>query len=207
MVSPSDAELLDAWAAGDTRAGSRLFNRYFLPVSRFFVNKVAQEPDDLVQETFAACVRSREQLRDKSSFRAYLFAVASNVLRMYFRRRRLHDPAVSLDELSVHDLAPSPSSMLRGREQEHVLLEALRRLPLPLQVMMELYYWEAMSTLEIAEAVELPVGTVRSHLRRGRKLLLRSLRRHRPTGGSSAAVIDLDHWATSLRETITRSCA
>lgn len=206
-MSPSDADLLDAWAAGDTRAGSRLFNRYFLPVSRFFVNKVPEDHDDLVQETFAACVRGRDRLRDKSSFRAYLFAVASNVLRMYFRRRRLHGPGESLDELSVHDLAPSPSTMLRGREQEHVLLEALRRLPLPLQVVMELHYWEAMTTHEIAEAAELPVGTVRSHLRRGREKLLRALRRHRPTDGSGATVIDLDHWATSLRETLTRSCA
>lgn len=206
-MSPSDAELLGAWADGNLRAGSRLFNRYFLAVSRFFVNKVAEDHDDLVQETFAACVRGCERLRDKSSFRAYLFAVASNVLRMHFRRRRLHEPPESLDELSVHDLAPSPSTMLRGREQELELLEALRRLPLPLQVVMELYYWEGMRTHEIAEVVELPTGTVRSHLRRGRMQLERTLQRNRSANGSGAEVIDLDRWAMALRETVTRSCA
>ncbi|MCA9651022.1 MAG: sigma-70 family RNA polymerase sigma factor [Myxococcales bacterium] len=206
-MSPSDAELLGAWAEGDTRAGSRLFNRYFLPVSRFFANKVAEDHDDLVQETFAACVRGRERLRDKSSFRAYLFAVASNVLRMYLRRLCSREPLEALDELSVHDLAPSPSTVLRGREQEHALLDALRRLPLPLQVVMELYYWEDMRTHEIAEAVELPTGTVRSHLRRGRDQLERSLRRHPPADDGSAEVVDLERWAAALRETITRSCA
>lgn len=207
-VPTSDAQLLVAWGKGDPRAGSRLFNRYFLAVSRFFANKIPEDHDDLIQETFMACLRGRERLRDKSSFRAYLFGAASNVLRMYFRRQRLRQPTESLDEISAHDLAPGPSTVLREDEQDQVLLDALRQLPLALQVVMELYYWEGLRTQEIAEVVDLPTGTVRSHLRRGRQLLQAALGgeasdpRSSPYGGRG-----LDEWATALRDTITRRCA
>lgn len=175
QMEQSDAELLDAWGSGDVRAGNRLFNRYLLPVSRFFVKKVPADHEDLVQDTFMACLHGRERLRDKDRFRAFLFGVASNVLRMYLRRLRLHQPPARLDEHRAHDLAPGPGSPMRPRPDEQVLLDALRRLPLPLQTVVALYYWEGMRTHEIARAVGLPIGTVRSHLRRGRRQLAQLL--------------------------------
>ncbi|MCX4240965.1 RNA polymerase sigma factor [Paraliomyxa miuraensis] len=200
-MSGSDAELLDAWAAGDARAGSRLFNRYFLPISRFFINKVPEDHDDLIQETFVACLRSRERLRDKASFRAFLFAVATNVLRMHFRRRRVHDPIEALESCSAQDLSPGPSSVLRVKEEEQALLDALREIPLALQIVMELYYWEDLRTHEIANVVDLPTGTVRSHLRRGRQLLEQAL------AWTKLDAVGLDQRASSLRTAVTRSCA
>ncbi|MEM9455000.1 MAG: sigma-70 family RNA polymerase sigma factor [Myxococcota bacterium] len=205
-MSKSDAALLEAWGAGDADAGNRLFDRYFLPVSRFFANKVPEEHDDLIQETFAGCLKGRDRLRDKDSFRSYVFAVASNVLRMHFRRKRTRGPAVEIDECSAHDLAPGPSTVLRAADQQQTLLDALRRLPLPLQIVTELYYWEGMRTHEIGEAVDLPTGTVRSHLRRGRALLLDAMQDPHARGDDSA-LDDLDRWAHEVRETVTRSCA
>lgn len=200
-MSQSDAELLDAWAAGDARAGSRLFKRYFLPVSRYFFNKVPEDHDDLIQETFMGCLHGRHRLRDKSSFRSFLFGVAGNTLRMHLRRLRLHQPPEALEDSSTHDLAPGPSTLLRAQEDEQVVLDALRRIPLPLQIVMELYYWEEMRTHEIAQAVELPLGTVRSHLRRGRHLLEQTL------AHQLAAGVGLDQRAGMVRAAITRSCA
>ena len=207
-MRPSDADLLEAWGAGDSHAGGRLFNRYFVAISRFFVNKVSDDPDDLVQETFMACLRGRERVRDKSSFRAYLFGVASNVLRMHFRKQRRHPDPEDLEELSAHDLAPGPSTMAHAHEEELLLLEALRRIPLRHQIVMELHYWEDMTTEEIGAVVDSPTGTVRSHLRRGRQLLEQELER---LGGDprvkAAVLIDLERWATAVRTTITRECA
>lgn len=201
-MTPSDVELLDEWAAGDARAGSRLFRRYFGPLSRYFFNKVPGDHDDLIQETFMACLHGRHRLRDKSSFRAFLFGVAGNVLRMHFRRRRLHQPPEALEECSAHDLQPGPSTLLALQDEERVLLDALRCIPVPLQIVMELYYWEEMRTHEIAEAVELPLGTVRSHLRRGRQLLEQELGRHRLAPG-----VSLEQRAGKLRATVVQSCA
>ena len=142
----SDPELLAAWRDGDARAGQELFGRYFEPVSRFFANKLLDDRDDLVQETFEACVRGRDRLRDDASFRAYLFSVAFNVLKAYFRRKRSQDHRMgaAVDELasSLHDLAPGPSTIVGAVQQEQLLLEALRRIPMELQVVLEMRYWE-----------------------------------------------------------------
>ncbi|WP_434428243.1 RNA polymerase sigma factor [Nannocystis pusilla] len=56
-----------------------------------------------------------------------------------------------------------------------LLLAALQRLPLDYQVVLELHYWESMTTDEIAAALGLPPGTARSRVRRGRQLLEDSL--------------------------------
>jgi RNA polymerase sigma factor (sigma-70 family) len=207
-MRPSDADLLNAWGDGDPRAGRRLFNRYYVAISRFFVNKVPKDPDDLVQDTFMACLRGRERLRDKGSFRAYLFGVASNVLRMHFRSQRLHPLPEDLEDHSAHDLAPGPTTVIHAQEEERLLLDALRRIPLHLQIVMELYYWEQMTTEEIGEIVDSPTGTVRSHLRRGRQLLEQELELRDPSDRAKARVlVDLEQWASSVRTTITRECA
>lgn len=204
----SDVDLLTAWRQGDRGAGERLFNRYYLPMSRFFANKAPEDGDDLIQETFMACLRARDQIRDGCGFRAYLFAVATNVLRMYFRRRMRHGASEPIDEAKSLDLAPGPSTIMHTAEEQGVLLEALRRLPLHQQVVLELYYWERMTTEEVGQVLDLPVGTVRSHLHRGRRQLeeqLTTMPLREAVRQSTLA--DIDGWADSLRESITRDCA
>jgi RNA polymerase sigma-70 factor (ECF subfamily) len=170
---PSDEELFDAWCAGEQRSGARLFDRHFNAISRFFKNKVGEEFEDLVQQTFAACLESRARFRRDSSFRTFLFAIAHNILRVHYRTRRREQ--VDFDEVSVHDLAPGPSSVLaRAREQE-LLLGSLRRLPLELQVILELYYWESLTAKAIAEIVDESEYTIRNRLRRGKELLRRNM--------------------------------
>lgn len=163
----SDAELLEAWGSGDAQAGSRLLTRYLRPVSRFFDRKAREDHDDLVQDTFVACLHNHTHLRDKGRFRAFLFGVASNVLRMHHRRRRLRQPLEGL----AHDHGGSHPA----HDDELTLLGALRQLPPVLQTVMALYYWEGLRTHEIAHAVALPIGTVRSHLRRGRQRIAQSI--------------------------------
>src|SRR5262245_2779311 len=120
----SDGELLEAWSSGDQKAGSRLLGRYLLPLSRFFGSKVREDHDDLVQETFEACLHGRARLRNKNGFRPFLFGVASNVLRMHLRRRQRLLPLEALD-LDLHDcseLSPEGSRLLHARDDEHVLV-------------------------------------------------------------------------------------
>ena len=204
----SDVDLLTAWRQGNRTAGERLFNRYYLPMGRFFANKAPEDGDDLIQETFMACLRSRDRIRDGHGFRAYLFAVATNVLRMYFRQRMRHLAPESIDEAKSLDMAPGPSTIMHTAEEQGVLLEALRRLPLHQQLVLELHYWERMTTEEIGEVLSLPVGTVRSHLHRGRRQLeeqLQTLPIREAVRRSTLG--DIDGWADSLRESITRNCA
>lgn len=201
-VERTDAQLLLAWRNTDHAAGQALFERHFTAVARFFANKVSADVDDLVQETFMACLRNRDQLRDPEGFRSWLFGVAYNVLRMYYRRRvrdeARFDPQVS----SVHDLAPGPSTWVRERAEERLLLDALRRLPLELQVVLELYYWEQLTSARIAEVVGRPHGTVRSQLRRGREQLREVMTAQASSAGLESQVGDesVEQWARGLRE-------
>jgi RNA polymerase sigma-70 factor (ECF subfamily) len=180
-----DAALLDAWREGDASAGEQLFERHFDAVARFFRNKVDEAPDDLVQRTFLGCVESRETFRGDASFRTFLFAVAHNVLRNYFRSRR-SDRTVDFSVDSAFGLLPSPSAVVAQHRTQQLLLDALRRIPLEYQVALELHYWEDMTAAELAAVEGIPVGTAKTRLRRGKELLAGALAELAP-----AAAIDL----------------
>lgn len=199
----SDSELLVAWRSGDKRAGSELFERYFEPISRFFVNKLSEDPDDLVQETFVACLHGRDRLRDPASFRSYLFGIACNVLRTHLRRHT-HVP-LDDDDRCAFDLAPGPSTALHAREGERLLLDALRRIPVELQILLELHYWESMKTDEIADVLGLAPGTVRGRLQRGRARLLEVVEElPMPRAMQATLTNELDAWAAALRDVVVR---
>lgn len=167
-----DAQLYAAWQAGDKKAGAQLVERYYDPVLRFFRTKVGPQADDLVQRTFLGCAEAGARFRGDASFRSFLFGVARNILFEHFRGAK-RDAKVDADfgVSSVHDLAPGPSTIANNRFEQRLLVEALRRLPVDIQITLELFYWEDMSVTELAAVLEIPEGTVKSRLYRGRTLL------------------------------------
>lgn len=167
----TDAELLRAWSAGDRAAGESLFDRHFESVARFFRNKADGAHDDLIQQTFLGCVEALPRFRADSSFRTFLFAVARNQLSKHYRQRRVERERLDFGTHSVHDLASSPSAVVARGEQQRWVLDALRRIPIDSQIALELHYWEEMTAAEIAEVLELPLGTAKTRLRRARQLL------------------------------------
>jgi RNA polymerase sigma factor (sigma-70 family) len=197
----SDIDLLDAWRAGDSRAGNELFNRHFDSVCRFFANKAANEVDDLIQRTFLACVEGRDRFRGDASFRGYLFGVARNVLRRHYRDKRYHDERFDPLVVSVHDLGPGPSMLIADKREQALLLQALRRLPMDHQITLELYYWENMSGSELAQVLDIPEGTVRGRIRRAKQLLETALAELAESPQQlESTIANLEGWARSLRD-------
>ena len=196
----ADIELLEAWRAGDARAGNDLLRRYFAALHRFFAHKVDDEVEDLIQRTMLALVRSKDAIREATSFRAYLFTVARNELYHYLSARRRSRDALDFGSVSVADLGTSPSAMVARRDEQAALLRALRAIPVELQIALELHYWEGMTTAELATALAVPQGTVKSMLRRAREQLEVRLRRTaRPGVEPTATIEDLAAWARSIR--------
>lgn len=194
-----DTALWQAWRAGDKRAGEALFERYFDAIYGFFERKVTGDVSDLVQRTFLGCVEARDRFRGASSFRTFLFAIARNELFTYYRSRR-QGALVDFGVSSLAELAPSPSSVARQRSERDILLDALRALPLDLQLTLELRFWENLTGPDLAVILEIPEGTVRSRLRRA----LDALRQHLASveGGALLPLApgeDLEAWATRLR--------
>lgn len=203
----SDADLFAAWRAGDRRAGAQLFERYYDSVARFFHNKAARDADDLIQRTFLRCVETHAKILKPESFRYYLFGVARNVLLEYLaeKGRRQAREAPDFFTMSIEDVAPTPSSALARAREERLILSALRRIPIELQIILELYYWEELSARELAEILELPEGTVRTRIRRAKQLFEEEIARIAETPGLvQSTLCGLEGWARGLREGIRR---
>jgi RNA polymerase sigma factor (sigma-70 family) len=205
--TPSDAELLHAWRSTDAEAGNELVRRHFMSIYRFFVNKVgtADEVDDLLQRTFLACVEGRDRVREDGSLRGYLLGIARNQMLMYVRRRQRDRKGEGDGDVSVADLSGSPSQVVAGHEAEKLLLIALREIPLELQTVVELYYWEDLSVAQMAEVLEIPSGTVKSRLFRARDVLRQRLEAMNvPASLRTSAVDGFERWARSLRDALER---
>jgi RNA polymerase sigma-70 factor (ECF subfamily) len=188
-----DASLLDAWRAGDARAGEQLVRRHAARLRRFFANKVDVVAEDLCQQTWAACIEARDRIEgyiatgvgegaqlvvDGRGCRVpghYLFAAARNRLINYYRQHQRQaqqfDPLVtSVAELG-HGPSANPSGALAQHERRAKLHEALRSLPLDAQIALELHYWEHLSVREIGDALGVPEGTIKARLARARQQL------------------------------------
>ena len=198
---PEDEALLEAWRAGDRKAGASLFSRHYDLVVRFFVNKVGvDEQPDLIQRTFLACVEGKERVRS-DRFRNYLLGIAFRQLYKHYERRRGERARLDFGTVSVEDLDPSPSQIVVRHDEQRLLLAALRKIPLESQVVLELVYWEGYTANRLAEVLGVPLGTAKTRIRRGRQLVeqqLEALARSPQLLDSTR--LNLDQWAQGLRD-------
>ena len=166
-MEDDDFALLARWRADDRQAGEELCGRYFAEVHRFFGYKVEDGVDDLVQQTFIACLKGRTQFRSESSFRTYLFAIARNELYMALRasRRRRVDPEVALADEGT------PSKQLGAQQELARLRDALQELPDEQRALLELHYWQDLSAPELAALFSTTAGSIRVRLLRARRML------------------------------------
>jgi RNA polymerase sigma-70 factor (ECF subfamily) len=187
-----DLELLEGWRTGDKRSEAQLLRRYFDVLYRFFANKVPGDADDLVQLTITALVKNRDSFEQRSSFRAYVLSIARFQLYEFIRTRKRMSSLFEYDTVTAYDLSPSPSALAAEHNQNALLLEALRRIPLNFQVALELHYWEELSGPELAEVLGVPLDTAYSRLRKARQLLKDQLRLMGGLGASAAGSPSLE---------------
>ncbi len=198
---PSDRALLDAWRGGDRRAGSALFLRHYNLVSRFFRSKAnAADIADLIQSTFVACVEGQERYEGAGSFKSYLLGIAFRLLCRHYRSKQRFSARIDFASASAADLALSPTEVLAVRQEERLILAALRRIPLEHQTLLELIYWEDFTAADVAAVLGMPLGTAKSRIRRAQQLLRAELEAQ----AESPAVLEstltrLDDWARGLR--------
>jgi len=165
-----DWALLSAWRNGDVAAGNRLATAHFPAVSRFFRGKLGDDVEDLVQQTFLACVEGHDRIGDGASFRSYMFAVATRRLyehlRDKYKRRELN-----VSHTSLADLGTTPSEQIARNQRAQILALALRQIPIDAQIALELAYWEGLTGPELAVALDIEPSSARARLTRARDLL------------------------------------
>jgi RNA polymerase sigma-70 factor (ECF subfamily) len=200
----ADDALLLAWTAGDKRAGNALVRRHFSPLYRFVQLRLGEDALDFVQKVFEDAFSSADKVRGKS-FRAYVFGIARNRLRMSYRSRSRNPQPVAMTSEPAGDAIPTPGSAMALREEQKLLLKALRLLSEDLQFTVELHYWEGLKAQEIAEILDLSTSAVTSRLHRARDAIATALREMElPQALLESTVGNLEQWARSLRDSLGR---
>lgn len=162
--SLSDGELIQRIAGRDHEAFSVLYRRVAGPVLRLALRRIGdrQRAEDVGQETFAAIWRSAATYRpERGPGAAWLYAVARNAI--VDRSRARVDPVAEVadapsDELGVHEQAEADWVSRR-------IHRALAELPEKQRVLIELAYWSGLSQFEIADRLNVPLGTVKTRTR------------------------------------------
>jgi len=196
---PTDLELLTGWRAGDGAAGQALFARHFRKVHRFFATKCPGDIDELVQRTFLACMRAKEQFRGESLFSTYLFAIARREVRHWYDELHRDVARFDFEVSSIAALCPSARTQIAGREERVRLVRALQSLPVEQQTLLELHYWEGVGIAELAEVFEAPPVTIRSRLHRARNALREQLMLQPDAAAEIGPTLEsLDEWARRI---------
>ena len=168
----------------------RLFADHFGSIYRFAACRVGRDAAlDIAAETFAQALRSFGNLDPERDAQAWLFGVATNVLRHHRRaeERRIRAYAAfaglhaSQREGAAHGVAEE--ELTRAR-----LVEALVGLDARDRETLLLFAWADLSYEQIATALEIPLGTVRSRIHRARRYLRESLGENVVNGGDVAVV-------------------
>lgn len=163
----SDEALFERLVAGDMRAFDVLYGRFARPLSGFIRVRLgdAGEAEDVLHEAFMAVLRERERRGEVRSFRAWLYQVANNLcLNRVRARRRAGRAEEALERTAPADGAPAAAEeALEGQERARHLHRAVLRLP---EALADVYRLRAsgMSNDEVAQALEIPVGTVKSRM-------------------------------------------
>ncbi|HEX8410378.1 MAG TPA: sigma-70 family RNA polymerase sigma factor [Thermoanaerobaculia bacterium] len=169
----NDAHLIGLIVNGDADAVRPLMERYQRPLAALLQRALGRTPDveDVFQETWIRVVRSAHRYDPEQRFSAWLFAIAWNLVKDRWARR--------VDTATV-DLVTMPS---RQRSPEDLAVEADRaehvramvvRLPERLAQAILLRYFEELSEREVAERLGIPVGTVKSRIHNGLRLMRES---------------------------------
>lgn len=198
---PDDEQLYARWTSGERKAGEQLIERHLDTVGRFLANKCPQpsQLEDLVATVFEQCAKNLGRFEARSSFRTYLLGIAYNVGRDELKR---HVRAPSFDDTvtSLAGISDSPSAVVAVRQEQALLLQALRRLPFALQAVLELHFFEELTRAEVAQILGIPEGTVASRLRKAKLELRTELEGLAKSPAlRQATVTDLASWVAELR--------
>jgi len=142
---------------------------YLLKVAYLYVKNEATA-EDIVQDVFIAFYQKQQQFRQESSLRTYLVKMTVNRSHDYLRswkRKRLS----LFEKITGRSTTITPEKAMLAKSTKQELVEALFTLSVQYREVLILYYFEDMTTVEIAKFIRCPEATVRTRLQRARKQL------------------------------------
>jgi RNA polymerase sigma-70 factor (ECF subfamily) len=184
-----DLHLVRATLEGDQAAFGRLVERYQKLVAsiawRYGIRR--EEIEDVVSEVFVKAFRNLHRFRPEHAFSTWLYRLAANHVIDHGRRERRERGRSEMPQ-QLADTAPSAGERLERRELSRLVRAALEQLPAHYRNVLFLVYIEGLKIDEAARTLQLPQGTIKTRLMRGREGLRKILARTCPDyfGGSHA---------------------
>jgi RNA polymerase sigma-70 factor (ECF subfamily) len=170
-----DGQLATRVARGDAAAAEELVRRHQAPV-RGFLRAVCYDRsavDDLAQETFLRAIKHAGRFDPKYPMRGWLLTIARRLSINHGQKAKRRRPAAGVDPDEQRDTRLGPSGQLQHEEQQQITRQAVHaamtRLTEPQRVAIAMHYQQGLALDEVAQLLDMPVGTVKSHLHRGRK--------------------------------------
>ncbi|HEY0876906.1 MAG TPA: sigma-70 family RNA polymerase sigma factor [Zeimonas sp.] len=173
-MNTDDAGLAARARDGDSKAFTELVSRHQDRVFRFVFRMTGsrEEAMDITQETFMKAWQAMPRWRPEAQFGTWLLQIARNGALDTLRRRNVVGFEPLDDDLPIADPAPTPEERVHARRRIESLDVALRALPVEHREVLLLREVEDLSYAEIAQALGIAEGTVKSRIARARAALL-----------------------------------
>lgn len=182
-----DYQLVQQALAGDRRSYAELLNNYrdslyFLMLK---MSNDAEDAEDLTIEAFGKAFKSLQQYSPTYAFSTWLFKIAANNCIDYMRRKKKYSFSLNqsfgddehAEELSVNvaSTAPDPEEAVILKQRAKLLKTVVDKLKPHYRLLIEMRYYKELSYEEIADELNLPLGTVKAQLFRAREFLYQIL--------------------------------
>lgn len=169
---PSEEEIALLVQKGDHNALAILVERHHSPLLGFLYRMTGGDrvlAEDMAQESFLRVIRSIGSYQYPRPFKPWLYAIATNIARDYYKRVDYRITVGFSDQAveSPLDSRDQPEARLLEKDEERHIAAALAGLPEHQREAVVLRYYQELSLAEIADALSIPVGTVKSRLSLG----------------------------------------
>lgn len=182
--SITDEQLIARFQLGDVQAFDILVRRYKDQLLNFIYRFVGNRSDaeDIVQETFLRVYKNKHYYKEIAKFSTWVYTIAGNLAKTELRRRKRHKIfSVSnfINEERDYDIPDkehSPEKKVDSSIQETIIQKAIEKLPIKFKEVIILRDIQGFAYEEISQILNIPLGTVKSRVNRGRLKLQEDLK-------------------------------
>lgn len=177
VVALDERRLLPRHRRGDPSAFGELLTRYRAPVYGYLVRCGVSSGarDDLFQNIFIKIHNAAATYQADRPLKPWLFTIVANTVRTWYRKQRVQELVMGEAPPDVRSPAPGPQALAEASETAAFLDEAISQLTMAQREAVLLVCVEGLSLEQATKALDLPLGTVKTNLHRGRLALARAL--------------------------------
>ena len=180
----TDEQLIAKFQLGDVQAYDVLVRRYKDQLLNFIYRFVGNRSDaeDIVQETLLRVYKNKHMYKEIAKFSTWVYTIAGNLAKTELRRRKRHkifsvSNFVNEErDYDIPDKAHSPEKQVDSTIQESIIQKAIEKLPVKFKEVIILRDIQGFAYEEISQILDIPLGTVKSRVNRGRLKLQEDLK-------------------------------